>query len=39
VCLELDSVGTGSCDRVDERMREAQAAVVRLRDLGDNERA
>ena len=35
--LELDRVGAGIGDRIDERMREPKRAVMRLRDLGDDE--
>ena len=35
--LEFDRVGAGIGDRIDERMREPERAVMRLRDLGDDE--
>ena len=35
--LELDRVGAGFRGRVDERMRQAERAVMRLRHLGDDE--
>ena len=35
--LELDRVGAGVRRRIDEGMREPKRAVMRLRDLGDNE--
>ena len=39
VGLELDRVGAGIGDRIDERMREPKRAVMRLRNLSDNERS
>ena len=37
VRLELHGVGAGVRDRVDERVRQAEAAVVRQRDLADDQ--
>jgi len=37
VRLELDCIRTGIRDRVDERMRKTQAAVVRQRDFADDQ--
>jgi hypothetical protein len=39
VRLEFHGVGAGARDGVDEGVRQIEAAVVRLRDLADNEAA
>jgi hypothetical protein len=39
VRLELHRIGAGLGDRVDERMRDTEAPVVRLRHLCDDETA